>query len=129
MRDGVWYIPGVTWAQTVTIVAPILVAIIGGLFYGNRQFELIGRRISDLQTSLRGEIGDLRTDMNARFSSVDARFSSVDSRFATFDSRFAAIDSRFATMETLMEARFAETHQELRELRGLLHHALGPRAS
>ncbi len=122
MHDGVWYIPGVTWAQTVTIVAPILVAIIGGLFYGNRQFELIGRRISDLQTSLRGEIGDLRTDMNARFSSIDARFSSVDSRFT-------AIDSRFATMETIMEARFAEIHQELRELRGLLHHALGPRAS
>ncbi len=89
-----------TWAQTITIVAPILVALIAGVFYSNRQFEQIARRIDDL-----------RTDMNARFSTMDARFSSSDARFASID------------------ARFAEIHQDLREMRGLLHEALRPRAS
>ncbi len=98
------YILRMTWAQTITIVAPILVAIIGGLFYGNKQVEMICQRI-----------GDLHNDMNARFASVDARF--------------AGVDARFAIVETHMETRFTEIHQDLRELRGLLQDALRPRAS
>lgn len=55
-----------TRARTAVIVVPILVAIVGGLFYGNRQFEQLGRRIDDL-----------RGDMNARFAAVDGRFAEI----------------------------------------------------
>ncbi len=131
-----WYIPGVTWAQTITIVVPIVVAIVVGLFYSGKQVELLGNL------------------MNARLTAIEARFTNVDSRFDSMDSRFDSMDSRFNIMETRfngfeakvetrlnafearvenrlerIENRFAEIHQDLRDLRGLLQDALRPRTT
>jgi hypothetical protein len=86
----------------------MLVAIIGGLFYGNRQFDQVGRRIDDL-----------RAEVSSRLASVEVRFAGMESR----------VETRFAQIETRMEMRFSEIHQQLLELRGLLHDALRPRAS
>ncbi len=136
-----------TWAQTLTIVVPILVAIVAGIFYSNKQFELLGRVISDLHA-----------DMNARFTSVDTRFTSVDSRFTIVENRLTAIDdrlekrltgfktemenrltsvdARFDRFEAKLDARFdrietrvGELQQDFRELRGLLHDVLKSKAS
>ncbi len=124
-----WYIPGVTWAQTITIVVPIVVAIVVGLFYSGKQVELLGNL------------------MNARLAAIEARFTNVDSRFDSMDSRFNIMETRFngfeAKVETRLNAfearvenrlerienRFAEIHQDLRDLRGLLQDALRPRTT
>jgi hypothetical protein len=52
------------WAQTLTLVAAILVAVLSGVVYNNRRID------------------DLRADMNARFTSlegtINARFGEVN---------------------------------------------------
>jgi hypothetical protein len=101
----------VTWAQTITIVVPILIAIVAGIFYGNKQTDLVARMV-----------GDLRTDINARFASVDARFAGVEGRFASLESRFDRLETKF-------ENRFEKIDQNLHELRVLIVDVLRPRAS
>lgn len=100
-----------TWAQTISIVVPILLAIIVGLFNNNKQFNQIDKRFEQVNQ----RFDDLRADMNARFATVDARF--------------ADMQARFAEMHQGMRAHFAEVHQDLREMRGLLQEALKPGTS
>ena len=40
---------------------------------------------------VKGEVRDLRAEMNERFNSIDGRFNSVDSRFSSIDDRFDAM--------------------------------------
>ncbi|RME63881.1 MAG: hypothetical protein D6778_08905 [Nitrospirae bacterium] len=60
-----------TWTQVVTIVLPILVAIVVGIIYNNRRFDDVNRRfddvnrrIDDLRQDLHREIDYLREDIN-----------------------------------------------------------------
>jgi hypothetical protein len=40
---------------------------------------------------VKGEVRDLRAEMNERFNSMDSRFNSIDSRFNSIDDRFDAL--------------------------------------
>jgi len=40
---------------------------------------------------VKGEVRDLRVEMNERFNSIDSRFNSIDSRFNSIDGRFDAM--------------------------------------
>lgn len=49
------------WAQVLAIVLPVMLAIVIGLFYSNRRFDDMNRKIDDLKTDLRGDIKEIRS--------------------------------------------------------------------
>lgn len=52
---------------------------------------------------VRGEIAELRREMQVGFARMDERFARVDERFARVDERFARMDGRMDTMQASME--------------------------
>jgi len=75
-------------------------------------------RIDDLKVSVdqgfvevKGEIQNLRTEMNGRLDSVNGRFDSVNGRFDSVNGRFdsfqAEMNSRFDAMQRTMIIGFA----------------------
>ena len=56
------------------------------------------------QPATRGDVENLRDEMNPRFAKVDERFAKIDARFDQMDKRFDQMDARFSQMD----ARFDE---------------------
>lgn len=89
------------WPETITLVVTILVAVLGGIIYGNRRLD------------------DITSNVNARFATVDSRFAELR----------GDMNARFAELHTDMNTRFGELHADFRELRTLILEALRSRAS
>ena len=66
-------------------------------------------QIEDMST-LRGDLGELRHEMQLGFSRVDARFEKLE---ATLDARFASIDSKFEGKFTALSDKFAASEGKL----------------
>ena len=60
-----------TWAQVVTIVLPILVAIIIGVIYNNR-------RLDDLRTHVDKRIDDLKAEVKERYTQLERRVERIE---------------------------------------------------
>jgi chromosome segregation ATPase len=69
--------------------------------------------LHDVETSLRSEMRDLETRIDARFNEVDRRFNEIDSRFNEMEGRFKEIDGRFSEIRLEIRATNAETKAEL----------------
>ena len=66
------------------------------------------------QPATRGDVENLRDEMNSRFAQVDERFAKVDERFAKVDARFDQMDARFHQMDKRfdqMDERFEEVRR------------------
>jgi len=63
-----------TWAQVVTIVLPILVAILVGIIYNNRRFDDVNRRFDDVNR----RIDDLRQELSERVGGLTRRVERVE---------------------------------------------------
>lgn len=55
------------WAQTITLVVTIVVAVLSGIIYSNRG-------IDDLRENTNARFASLQNEMNARFAEMNARF-------------------------------------------------------
>jgi hypothetical protein len=76
---------------------------------GEKETDTLMERLSSVEdlraemhiefADVRREIGDLRTDMNARFNAIDAKFVGVDERFNAIDAKFVSIDERFNAID------------------------------
>jgi len=51
---------------------------------------------------VKGEVRELRSEMNSRFNSVEGRFDSIEGRFNSVEGRFNAIDARFDALQRTM---------------------------
>ena len=86
---------------------------------GEKETDTLMERLSSVEelraemhiefADVRREIGDLRTDMNARFNAIDAKFVSIDERFNAFGERFNEVDAKF----NVVGARFNEVDSQL----------------
>ncbi|MEX2179462.1 MAG: hypothetical protein WD801_12180 [Gemmatimonadaceae bacterium] len=58
----------------------------------------------------RGDVGELRHEMQMGFARMDARFEQflavMEARFQQVDARFQQVDARFETVLAMMDARF-----------------------
>ena len=60
------------WAQVLSIVLPIIFAIVVGIFYQNKRFEDMHKRFDDVNKRF--------DDVNKRFDDVNKRFDDVNKR-------------------------------------------------
>ena len=66
------------------------------------------------QPATRGDVANLRDEMNSRFAQVDERFANVDERFAKVDARFDRMDARFDQIDeqfVQLDERFEEVRR------------------
>jgi predicted nuclease with TOPRIM domain len=52
---------------------------------------------------LRGEVTEMRRELQVGFARIDERFARMDERFARIDERFAKSDGRIETLQASME--------------------------
>lgn len=108
-----------TWAETITIVVPILLAIVVGIFYSNKQIELLARMVDGL-----------RADASARFDHVEVRFTEVNHSIGELRTD---VNQSIRELRTDMNQNIRELDtrltQSIRDLHGLLLEALKPKAS
>jgi hypothetical protein len=48
---------------------------------------------------VKGEVRELRTEMNARFTAMESRFTAIDERFNSFDARFDSMQRSFESLQ------------------------------
>jgi hypothetical protein len=70
----------------------------------DERLDDLAGRVDKGFAEVKGEVRDLRVEMNERFSSLDNRFASVDSRFTSIDARFTSIDDRFTSIDARFDA-------------------------
>jgi hypothetical protein len=81
-----------SWAQTWTLVATILVAVLGGVIYGNKRID------------------DLRADMNTRFDDMGKRFDDLHKRIDDLQGHMMTLREELAAgLREVREALRART--------------------
>lgn len=78
-------------------------------------FTVIGGAVGIVKF-VRGDIRDLRTDMDKRFEQVDKRFEQVDKRFEQVDRRFEQVDKRFDLMHEEIHTLSSQVQDNLKIL-------------
>ena len=57
----------------------------------DERLDDLAKRVDRGFAEVKGEVRDLRAEMNERFNSIDSRFNSIDDRFNSIDDRFDAM--------------------------------------
>jgi hypothetical protein len=60
----------------------------------------------EVAQATRGDIAELRHEMELRFTAIEGRFTGLEGRFAAIDARFDAIDARFGAIGERFDTRF-----------------------
>ncbi|HDP98118.1 MAG TPA: hypothetical protein ENN22_02915 [bacterium] len=86
------------WIHVLSIVLPIVLALVIGFFFNNSRFD----------------------DVNQRFEDVNQRFEDVNQRFQGVDKRFDDLNRRIDDLRIDFNQRFNILHEDVREIKNLL---------
>jgi archaellum component FlaC len=67
----------------------------------------------------KGDIQDLRSEMNGKFEKIDAKFEQMDGKFEKIDEKFEKIDGKFEKID----AKFEQMDEKFELLRSEMNHA------
>lgn len=74
----------------------------------DERLDDLNKKVDEGFARVEGQVKDLRSEMNARFTSIEARFAdgftSIEGRFASIDGRFASIEDRLTAIESRLDA-------------------------
>ena len=83
----------------------------------------LGPRVSRLEGAfeqLDQRLGDLRSNIDARFAQVDARFAQVDARFAQMDMRFVQVENRLDGLDRKIDGLRSDVDQKFLWMMGIM---------